>query len=94
MEEDSSIPCRVIALRDIALGVSKNKNSRPDPKLTPACYDSTVDSLLALHEECSQTTGLNKNGNVATFLGKCKYDTPPIVHWVACLLDRAGLHTL
>ncbi len=72
MEEDNSIPCRVLALRDVALGV--NKNSKPVSKLTSACYDSTVDSLLALHEECSQTTGLNKNGNVAKFLGKCKYE--------------------
>lgn len=72
MEGDNSIPCRVLVLRDVALGVN-NKLSRPDPKLTPACYDSTVDSLLALHEECSQSTGLNKNGHVAKFLGKCKH---------------------
>ncbi len=69
MEEDSSIHQRVLVLRDVALGV--NKNSRLDPNLTPACFDSTVDSLLALHEECSQATGLSKNTNVANFLGKC-----------------------
>ncbi len=69
MEEDSSIHQRVLVLRDVALGV--NKNSRLDPNLTPACFDSTVDSLLALHEECSKATGLIKNTNVANFLGKC-----------------------
>ena len=69
MEEDSSIHQRVLVLRDVALGV--NKNSKLNPNLTPACFDSIVDSLLALHEECSQATGLSKNTNVTNFLGKC-----------------------
>ena len=70
INEDSSVHDKVLVLRDVALGV--NKSFKINPTLTSACYDSTVDSLLALHDECNQATGLSKNRNVAKFLGKCK----------------------
>ena len=40
--------------------------------LTGLLYDSSLDALLALHEECSTSSSLKSDRNVARFLNKCK----------------------
>ena len=84
-EESSSgdnIHQRVLVLRDVALGL--NKSSEINCDLYPASYDCTVDSMLALHEECTQATSLNRNRNVGRFLRKCEH----IVYIILRRLDR------
>ena len=36
-------------------------------------YESSLDALLALHEECSTSNTLSKDQNVVRFLNKCEY---------------------
>ena len=67
---NSNIHQRVLVLRDVALGL--NKSSEINSVLIPASYDCAVDSMVALHEECTHATSLNRNRNVGRFLRKCK----------------------
>ena len=42
-------------------------------------YESSLDALLALHEECSTSNTLSKDQNVVRFLNKCEYLLGPVV---------------
>lgn len=61
---------RVLKLRDVALG--SRKSVQVNSPLSAASYDCAMDSLLALHNECSQASSLSKDKNIGRFLGKCK----------------------
>ena len=64
---DRDLHQRLLRLKDLSLGL------RPPGTLPPAgvSYDSVVDSLLALHAECSQES-LAKDKNIARFVTRCK----------------------
>lgn len=68
--DESSIHHRVLKLKDVSLGLKKvvSVNS----SLAPASYECTVDSLLALYNECKSASALAKDKNVIKFLTKCK----------------------
>lgn len=68
--EVNSIHQRVLKLRDVALGLKKKVSV--NSALAPASYDCTVDSLLALYDECRSASALAKDKNVIKFLSKCK----------------------
>ncbi len=70
MELEPDINQRVLKLRDVALG--STWNVAVNSALATASYDCAVDSLLALHNECSQSS-LAKDKHVTRFLSKCEY---------------------
>ena len=69
MDSEENIHQRVLKLKDVALGSTRNLTV--NSALATASYDCTVDSLLALYNECSQSS-LAKDKHVARFLSKCK----------------------
>lgn len=69
MDMARNIHQRMLILRDAALG-SRNTVA-VNPTLASASYDCAVDSLLALHAECSKGN-LTRDKNIARFLYKRK----------------------
>ncbi len=70
MEGGGGIHQRVLKLKDVALGLKKCVPV--SSHLAPASYDSAVDSLLALYNECRSASSLSKDKHVLKFINKCK----------------------
>lgn len=68
MEQD--IHQRLLQLKDVALGHCRSVSV--NSVLSNANYDCGIDALLALYAECSVSTSLAKDKNVAKFLHNCK----------------------
>lgn len=69
--EETDIHQRLLKLRDVSLGLQKTIGVNSD--LASASYDCTVDSLLALYNECKGASSLAKDQNVLRFMKKCKH---------------------
>ena len=65
----NNIHQRVLKLRDIALGLKKSV--QVNSVFASVSYDSAVDSLLALYNECKGASSLSKDKNVLKFIRKC-----------------------
>lgn len=77
MEKEGNIHQRLLKLKDVALGARRAVTV--NSCLAPASYDCTVDSLLALFNECKGAGSLAKDKNVLKFIEKCMY------HYAAAL---------
>lgn len=71
-EKEGDVHQRQLKLKDVALGVKKAVPV--NSCLAPASYDCTVDSLLALFNECKGASSLAKDKNVLKFINKCNLD--------------------
>lgn len=67
---EQNIHQRLLKLKDVALGHSKSVSV--NSALSNASYDCGVDALLAIYAECSDSTGLSKDKNIAKFLHNCE----------------------
>ena len=70
---EQNIHQRLLKLKDVALGHSKTVSV--NSALSNASYDCGIDALLAVYAECSESTSLAKDKNVAKFLHNCECDT-------------------
>ena len=67
---EAAVNLKVRKLKEAALSDQKSVLLNSD--LAPASYDCALDSLLALHNGCSDAVMYAKDRNVQKFLKKCK----------------------